>query len=118
MTNYCLALPYLQGGTELAERFADENGGHTKDHDEFYKLASITREQVWIQRSPPRSGGAPDLALISIETEDPSKTLKEFATSNLPWAVKFREYAKNAFGIDFSGPPPPLNEMIIDWYEK
>jgi hypothetical protein len=40
---------------------------------------------------------------------------KEFATSNHPWAVKFREFATKAFGIDFSGPPPPLNENVIDW---
>ena len=91
--------------------------GHTKEHDEFYKLACISREQVWIQRSPPRSG-APDLGVISLETEDPAKTLREFATSNHPWAIKFREYAKKAFGIDFSGPPSPLNEIIVDWYEK
>ena len=59
-----------------------------------------------------------DLGVISIETEDPAKTLKEFATSNHPWAIKFREYAKKAFSIDFSGPPSPLNEIIVDWYEK
>jgi hypothetical protein len=117
MTNYCLALPYLQGGTELAKKFAEENGGHTKEHDEFYKLAGISREQVWIQRSPPGSG-APDLGVISIETENPANTMKEFATSNHPWAIKFREYAKKAFDTDLSGPPSPLNEIIVDWYEK
>ena len=56
--------------------------------------------------------------MISIETEDPAKTLKEFATSDHPSAIKFREYAKKAFSIDFSGPPSPLNEIIVDWYEK
>jgi hypothetical protein len=40
--------------------------------------------------------------------------LKEFATSNHPWAIKFREFAIKAFGIGFSGAPPPLNENIID----
>jgi hypothetical protein len=44
--------------------------------------------------------------------------LKEFATSNHPWAIKFREFAKKAYGIDFSGPPPPLNENIIDWKKQ
>ena len=89
---------------------------HTKYHDEFYKLSGIRREQVWIQHSPPGSG-APDLGVISIETEDPTNTMKEFATSNHPRAIKFREYAKKAFGIDFSGPPPPLDEIIVDWYK-
>jgi hypothetical protein len=113
MVNYCLALPLLRGGIELAKKFAEENGGHNKEHDEFYKIAGISRENVWIQRSPPRSD-APDLEVVSLETNDPSKTLKEFATSTHPWAEKFREYANKAHGIDFAGPLPLLNEMIID----
>jgi hypothetical protein len=44
--------------------------------------------------------------------------MKEFATSNHLWAVKFREYAKKALGIDYSGAPSPLNEIIVNWYEK
>jgi hypothetical protein len=28
--------------------------------------------------------------------------------------VKFREYAKKAYGIHFAGRPSPLNELIID----
>jgi hypothetical protein len=117
MINYCLALPLLPGGIELAKKFAEENGGHSKEHDDFYNTAGISRENVWIQRSPPGSG-APDLELVNIDTKDISNTLKEFATSNHPWAVKFREYAKKAYGIDFTGPSPPLNEMIIDWHEE
>lgn len=85
-----------------------------QEHDEFYKLAGISREDVWIQRSPPGSG-APDLEVVSIETHDPADMLKEFATSNHPWVVKFRDFATKAFRIDFSGAPPPLNENIIDW---
>jgi hypothetical protein len=33
--------------------------------------------------------------------------------------MMFREYAKKAYGIDFSGPPPPqLNENIADWKQE
>jgi hypothetical protein len=117
MINYCLYFPYLPGGLELAKKFAEENGGHSKEHNEFYKIAGISRDNAWIQRSPPGSGTS-DLEVVSLETKDISNTLKEFATSN-PWAVKFRGYAKKAYGIDFAGPlPPPLNEMIIDWHEE
>ncbi|HKI08949.1 MAG TPA: hypothetical protein VKA09_11175 [Nitrososphaeraceae archaeon] len=49
MVNYCLALPYLPGGAELGKKFAQENG-NTKQHDEFYRIAGISREHVWIQR--------------------------------------------------------------------
>lgn len=119
MVNYCLVLPLLPGGIELAKKFAEENGGHSQEHDEFYKIVSVSREQVWIQRSPPNSGGAPDLEIVSMETEDPITMLKEFGTSSHSWAIKFRKFAKEAYGIDFSaGPPPPLNEIIVDWNEE
>jgi hypothetical protein len=114
MTNYCLALPYLPGGLELGRKFAEEECGHSKEHDEFYKIAGDARENIWIQRGPPGSG-APDLEIVSLETDDPAKMLKELATSNHPRAVRFREYVNKTYGIDFSGPPPPLNESKIDW---
>jgi hypothetical protein len=47
MVNYCFALPYTQGGLELAKKFAKENT-NTKEHDEFYKLSDISREP-WLK---------------------------------------------------------------------
>ena len=114
MTNYCLALPYLPGGIEVGGKFAVDECGHSKEHDEFYKVAGVNRVNIWIRRSPPGSG-APDLEMVDPETDDPAKMLKEFATSNHPWAIRFREYANKAYGIDFSGLLPPLNESIVDW---
>jgi hypothetical protein len=64
MVNYCLALPILPEKMGLVKKFAQEHGGHSKEHDEFYKNAGITREQIWIQRSPPGSG-APDLQILA-----------------------------------------------------
>jgi hypothetical protein len=29
-----------------------------------------------------------------MDTGDPTNTMKEFATSNHPWAIMFREFAK------------------------
>jgi hypothetical protein len=65
------------------------------------------------------SGKGSDLhnEIVSLETQDPAKMLKEFATSNHPWADRFREYAIKAYGIDFSKPLPLPNEPIIDWRE-
>jgi hypothetical protein len=59
-----------------------------------------------------------DLEIVSMETNDPGHMFKEFATSSQPYAIKFREFAKKAYGIDFTGPPPPLNENIVDWRQK
>jgi hypothetical protein len=46
MVNYCLALPILPEKMGLVKKFAQEHGGHSKEHDEFYKNAGITREQI------------------------------------------------------------------------
>jgi hypothetical protein len=53
-----------------------------------------------------------------METKDPANTMKEFTKSNHPWTIKFREYAKKAFGIDFSSALSPLNAITVDWYDK
>ena len=92
MVNYCLVVPILPGKIGLCKKFEEENGGNNKEHDQFYKIAGVSRERVWIQRSP-AGNGAPDLEIVSLETEDPSKTLREFSTSDYPWAIKFREFA-------------------------
>ncbi|MGN6560152.1 MAG: hypothetical protein ACTHJ7_09655 [Candidatus Nitrosocosmicus sp.] len=119
MANYCFVVPILPGKTDLVRKFGKENSIHSKEHDEFYKSAGISREQVWIQRAPPGSSqGIPDLEIVSMELNDPARMFKEFAISSLPWAIKFREFAKEAYGIDFTGPPPPLNENIVDWSES
>ena len=115
VVNYCLALPILPDAMELVKKFAQES--HTQEHDEFYRIAGITSEQIWIQRSAPGSG-APDLEIANIETGDPANTFKEFATSKHPWAIRFRDYAKKAHGVDFTGPLPPPNENIVDWQEE
>ena len=70
MVNYCLALPFLPGGTEVARKFIEENGT-TKEHNEFFKIAGITKERIWIQL------GAPDLEVVKIETDDLNKMLKD-----------------------------------------
>ena len=113
MANYCFTVPILPGGIELARKWNQENIVDNKEHDEVFKEAGISREQVWIQHLPQG-----DFAVASYETDNPEKSFKVLATSNKPWAVKFREYAKKAYGIDFGGPPPSLNEMIIDWHQE
>jgi hypothetical protein len=117
MVNYCFVIPILEGLVELVREFSQENS-HTTEHDEFYQIAGVSGEQAWIQLSPTISG-MPDFEVISMETKDPAHMFKEFGTSSHPYAVKFREFAKKDYGIDFTGQLPPLNENIVDWeHEK
>jgi hypothetical protein len=116
MVNYCFALPILPGGLEHIKKFCQENID-TKEHNEFYQIAGVIREQTWIQRSP-QGSGAPDFEIVSMETNDPSHMFKEFSASNHPWVVRFREYAHKMYAIDFTAPPPPLNENVVDWEQQ
>ena len=120
MVNYCFVVPILPGKTDLVRKFEKENSIHSNEHDEFYKNAGISREQSWVQTAPAGSSqGIPDFEVISMELENPARMFKEFATSGLPWAIKFREYAKEAYGLDLeSGFVPPINEIVVDWYEE
>jgi hypothetical protein len=41
MTNYCFVLPILPGGIDLAKKFAQENGGSNKEHDDIVNYGYI-----------------------------------------------------------------------------
>jgi hypothetical protein len=76
------------------------------------KAAGISREQVWIQHTSQQG----DLAIASYETEDPEQSFKVLATSNEPWAAKFREHLKKAHGIDITqSSNMQLNRLLADW---
>jgi hypothetical protein len=55
--------------------------------------------------------------VASYETDNPEQSFKVLATSNEPWAVKFREHLKKAHGVDIaqSSSIMQLNEFIINW---
>jgi hypothetical protein len=79
-----------------------------------FHAAGISREQVWIQYLPQQG----DFAVANYETDDPEKSFKVLATSNEPWAVKFREHLKKAHGLDISQTAAiQLNELIVNWKE-
>jgi len=80
------------------------------NHDRVMREAGVSREEVWIQRTP-----MGDFAVISLETDDPGKTFKILSNSNDPWAAKFRDMLTKAHGIDFSK-AVPLNEQVAEWH--
>ena len=110
MANYCFTAPILPGGLELAKKWNQENIVDNKEHDEVFKEAGISREQVWIQHLPQG-----DFAVVSYETDNPEQSFKVLATSDESWAVKFREYLKKAHGFDFSQSGSQLNELVVNW---
>jgi hypothetical protein len=112
MGNYCFTVPILPGGLELVRKWNQENIVDNKEHDEVFKTAGISREQVWIQHL---SQG--DFAVASYETDNPKKSFKVLATSNQPWAIKLREHLKRAHGIDIAQSSMQINEVAVNWKE-
>jgi hypothetical protein len=110
--NYCYTIPILPGGIELMKKWNEGNIVNNKEHDAVFMAAGITHEQVWIQHLPQKNQ---DVAVVCLETSDPEQSFKVLATSNEPWAAKFREHLKNAHGLDIAQTSIKLNELLIDW---
>jgi hypothetical protein len=55
--------------------------------------------------------------LLWQETDNPEKSFNVLATSNQPWAVKFREHLKRAHGFDIAQSSMQLNEVAVNWKE-
>jgi hypothetical protein len=113
--NYCFIAPILPGGIELMKKWNEENIVNNKEHDVVFMDAGITREQVWIQHMPQQQQQNQDFAIACYETSDPEQSFKILATSDKPWAVKFREHLKNAHGLDIAQSPIQINELIVNW---
>jgi hypothetical protein len=114
--NYCFIAPILPGGIELMKKWNEENIVNNKEHDAVFMDAGITREQVWIQHIPQQQQNQ-DFAIACYETNDPEQSFKVLATSDKPWAIKFREHLKNAHGLDIAQSPIQINELIVNWKE-
>ncbi|MGN6821738.1 MAG: hypothetical protein ACTHJ7_03015 [Candidatus Nitrosocosmicus sp.] len=94
---------------------------NNQEHNGFFNIIVISREQVWIQHAPTNNNdGISDICIVSWETDDPIKTFKDFTLSDHPRAIKLWEFAKEVFGIDIEKvtSPPPLNDFIVDWHEE
>jgi hypothetical protein len=91
-------------------KWIQEDIVNNSQHDKVFRTAGVSREQVWIQHTP-----MGDLAVVSFEVKDLEQAFKTIGGSTDPWAVRFREMAMKAHGVDFSKPAPP-NELVSDWH--
>ena len=91
-------------------KWAEENIVSNEEHDAVMKAAGISREQVWVQHLPHG-----DFAVASYETDDPEHSFRVLATSNEPWAIKFREHLKRAHGVDIAQSAVQPNELAVSW---
>ena len=111
MASYNFAVPVLPGGEQLMKKWSKENIENNADHDRVFRSAGISRETVWIEKTPMGT-----FAVVSFETKDPAQAFKVLGSSKDPWAARFREFLSKAHGLDFSK-PNPLNELLVDWHD-
>ena len=109
MANYCFVSPVLPGGLDAMKAWAKSGIKGNKAHDAVFRQAGISREQVWLQRTP-----MGDFAVVSMEIDDVPRAFALLASSKDPWAAQFRAFVQKAHGVDLSK-PLPANELLVDW---
>ena len=109
MANYCYMVPIVPGGVDKMKSWISKEVQNNKEHDTVLRTAGVSREQVWVQKTP-----AGDFAVVSLEVKDAGKTFESLVTSQDPWARKFRDFLTKTHGVDFSK-PMPLNEQLANW---
>jgi hypothetical protein len=107
--SYGFCVPIVPGGEQVMRDWIKKEQSQGPDHARVFNEAGVTREQVWIQRTP-----MGDFAVACWDSEDPERTMKFIGTSNDPWAARFREMLSKVHGVDFSK-PMPMNEQVRDW---
>jgi hypothetical protein len=110
MANYCFLVPILPGGEERMRQWIRDKITNNPDHDAVFRAAGVSREQVFIQRTP-----MGDFAIASLEVEDAGRAFQVLGSSTASWAGEFREFLMQTHGIDVSQ-PAPLNEQVADWH--
>ena len=112
MQAIAFAAPLLPGKTD-ADREALAScaqGDRRAEHEASRKRAGITRESVWIQRTPDG-----DVAVVVIESPDIQAAMGALATSDAPFDVWFREHIREVHGMDLAADDSPPPEQLLDF---
>jgi hypothetical protein len=105
-----VAIPLLPGKTDVHRRLAEEVKGPRREaFDAFHVRAGVT-EDWWIEATP-----VGDLVLLYLESDDLGSAMAHLAQSQDETEVWFKKTLLETQGIDWSGPPPPLPELLFDW---
>jgi hypothetical protein len=109
MKTLAFAAPILPGKTEEGKRFAKEIAGpRSKEMTESRKAIGQTRETVWIQPTP-----MGDFLVVYLEGANSVRANKEFAASQRPFDLWFKQQAQSFTGVDFNQPLPEGFSKVI-----
>ena len=111
MATTAVAFPILPGKVDDVRRFAAEIMGPRREElSKSFRGFGITREAWYLQPMPQ---GA--LLVAYIEAEDPLRMFHQWAASQDPFDVWYKQQAGACAGIDFSRPVPGLPDQVMNW---
>ncbi len=110
MALFAMVAPILPGKTEQWHRFADElRGPRFRDYSASRRRLGI-RERVFFQSTP-----LGDLAIVTLEGDDPVHSLMNFASGNDEFTRWFVQQVKEIHGLDLGKlPESQLPKMSLD----
>ncbi len=113
MPAFCIAFPVLPGKRGALKEFGKTVTARRREFEASEKRLGIPKE-AWFAQSTPQG----DLVLIYFEAKDPARALGEFARSQDPFDLWFKEQVKAITGVDLNQPPagPPPEQVITFGY--
>jgi hypothetical protein len=107
---YIAALPVLPNKTARIHEFASElNGIHAAEFEESLRRLGFGLS-LFVQHTPQF-----DLSISVVESDEPASALGRLAMSQQAFDRWHLQQIADQTGIDFSGPPPPPNEVLWSW---
>ena len=104
---YAAALPLLPNKTARLHEWAMElNGIHSAEFDESMRRLGYA-VTLFVQHTPQL-----DLVISVVEGDEPVSALGKLVMSQHPFDRWHAQQIADQTGLDFSGPPPPNNELL------
>ena len=112
MATLAFAMPIIPGKEDLDRESIQRMSAPGPEHDAYVearRAQGFTREAVWHQGTPDGT-----MAIVVLEGDDPAQAFGQMATSDDPFAQRFRALVKEVHGVDLASDPPPTIELISD----
>ncbi len=112
MASLAFVLPLTLGRAEEWRSWGEEMlGPRRSEYQEFRRRLGLTAHRIYIQQTPQG-----DRAIVYLQGDDLQRTFQELRTLQDPFAVWFRQRAKDLFdGLDLTQiSPGSLSELVFD----
>ena len=111
MKLYAFVAPIKPGKTEEFRKFMGELQGSRKgDYEASRKSAGLTRENVFLQKTP-----MGEMVVVVQEAETQQGALDSLRSMKDPFNGWFFDRIKDLHGIDMVGTDVPENELLLDY---